>query len=83
MQDNGNNIRQGFFSDDVSLKSLYKNKSQLVQKDDKPDMVYFYSEPLVDYVTSAAGGKKLVTTGFDQLSIDAEYIRLVKILDAT
>ena len=62
---------------------LFKYKSYQPQKDNRPDMVYFYSEPLVDYVKNAAGIQQIVTTGFEQLSIDAEYVRLIKILDDT
>ena len=33
-------------------------------KDDNPDMVYFYSEPLVDEVKDASDRKVLRSTGF-------------------
>jgi hypothetical protein len=51
---------------------------------DQPDLVYFYSEPLVDRIYDDKTQKhKLVSTGSDQLATDLEYRRLIEILRST
>ena len=42
-------------------------------EDDKPDMIYFFSEPLVDEHIDGSGSKQLLETKFEPLSTELEY----------
>jgi len=57
--------------------------NDLIMAEDQPDLVFFYSEPLVDQIINKQNKEQLVSSGSASLSTEIEYRRLVDILKRT
>lgn len=68
---------------DQSQVSAYLKKKPN-QNDEQPDLVFFYSDPLVDNIVCPDTKQPIrVSTSLQKLATDIEYRRLVEVLKET
>ena len=68
---------------DTMNRSFQQYMVPYTEQDDIPDMIYFFSEPLVDQKDDGLNGKYLVETKFETLNTEAEYNELKQELRKT
>ena len=79
---NDNKQIQNILSSVMDRQEHQNFVKKIVNQNDDLDLVFFYSEPLVD-IMKVDGKDKLVSCGSASLSTDFEFRRLVDILKNT